>query len=65
MQSIEFQPGDQILYFDQIYGACVKTQFAYVAKRQGAICRSIPLPLPITDANDVVNAMCSVLGMKM
>lgn len=58
VQSIEFLPDDQILYFDQIYGAC-KNTIAYVAKRQGAICRSIPLPLPITDANDVVNAICS------
>ena len=37
--------------------ACKNTD-AYVAKRH-AICRSIPLPLPITDVNDVVNAMCS------
>ena len=58
LQSIEFQLGDEILFFDQIYGAC-KNTIEYVAKRHGAICRSIPLPIPIVDPNDVINAMCN------
>ena len=40
LQSIEFQSCDEILFFDQVYGAC-KNTIEYVAKRHSAICRCI------------------------
>ena len=40
---LPLEPGDEILFVDQVYGACRKTAEFY-ATRAGARCRSIPLP---------------------
>ena len=47
------KPGDEVLFVDQVYGACRKTAEFY-AKRAGAQCRSIPLPLGLSEPQEIV-----------
>lgn len=47
-QSLDLQPGDEILTTDHEYAALEKT-WAYVARRTGAKIVSVTVPLPLTD----------------
>lgn len=53
---LPLEPGDEILFVDQVYGACRKTAEFY-AQRSGARCRSIPLPLGLSDPQEVVEVV--------
>ncbi len=54
--NIDFQPGDEILFVNQVYGACRKTAELY-AQRAGAMCREIVLPTCVTDAQQIVDLL--------
>lgn len=54
--NIEFQQGDEIIFVNQVYGACRKTAEMY-AKRTGAVCREIVLPTCVTDAQQIVDLL--------
>jgi len=56
LRSLRLQPGDEILLFDQAYGAVGRTA-AYVAREQGAHVVTVPLPFPVIDEADVIAAL--------
>ena len=50
-QSINLQPGDEILTTDHEYAALEKT-WAYVCRRSGAVVKVVKIPLPLTAERD-------------
>ncbi len=54
--NIDFQPGDEIIFVNQVYGACRKTAELY-AKRTGATCREVVLPTCVTDAQKIADLL--------
>ena len=59
-QSLPLQPGDEILTTDHEYAALEKT-WAYVARRTGAVIKTITVPLPMV--NEAAFAAALVDGM--
>lgn len=57
-QSLDLQPGDQILTTDHEYAALEKT-WAYVARRTGAEIVVVEVPLPLTEAAQFTDAILS------
>ncbi len=55
-QSLDLQPGDEILTTDHEYAAIDKT-WAYVARRTGARLVPVSIPLPLTDAQVFTDAL--------
>ena len=55
-QSLDLQPGDQILTTDHEYSALEKT-WAYVARRTGAEIVVVTIPLPLTSEAQFTNAV--------
>lgn len=55
-QSLQLQPGDEILTTDHEYAALDKT-WAYVARRSGARVVPVTVPLPLTDAQSFTDAL--------
>lgn len=55
-QSLDLQPGDEILTTDHEYAALEKT-WAYVARRTGARIVVAKIPLPLTDAEQFTSAL--------
>ena len=55
-QSLDLQPGDEILTTDHEYAALDKT-WAYVARRTGAKVVAAPIPLPLTSAEAFTEAV--------
>jgi isopenicillin-N epimerase len=55
-QSLDLQPGDQILTTDHEYAAIDKT-WAYVARRSGARVVPVSIPLPLTDAKPFTDTL--------
>ena len=53
---LPLEASDEILFVDQVYGACRKTVEFY-AQRSGACCRSIPLPLGLSDPQEIVEVV--------
>lgn len=49
LRNLVFQPGDHILYFSSIYGACEKT-VCYITETTPASSVSIPVSFPVEDA---------------
>ena len=47
-QSLDLQPGDEVLTTDHEYAALEKT-WAYVARRTGAVIKTVTVPLPLVD----------------
>ena len=58
LQSLHFDVGDEILYVDQVYGACKNTA-EFVAQRSGAICKKIALPMPVVQPDEIVQRICA------
>ena len=58
---LPLEPGDEILFVDQAYGACRKTAEFY-ATRAGASCRSIPLPIGLSDPQEIVEVVNAAWG---
>ena len=48
LRSLRLQPGDEIVLFDQAYGAVARTA-AFVARGSGARVVTLPLPFPLGD----------------
>jgi len=63
LRSLEFAPGDEIVVSDHGYGA-VTLAAQYVARRSGAVVRTVTLPLPLTSPADVVEAFAAALGPR-
>lgn len=56
IRSLEFRPGDEILVTAHDYNAC-RNVIRHVAQRTGAVPVEVPLPLPITSPQQVVDAV--------
>ncbi len=56
LRSLELQAGDEIVLFDQAYGAVARTA-TYVARERGARVVTLPLPFPVADAAVCVAAL--------
>lgn len=54
-QALDLQPGDEILTTDHEYGA-LERMWEFIGERQGTRLIRQPLPLPLTDAEQVVEA---------
>jgi isopenicillin-N epimerase len=63
LRSFDFQPGDEILLTDQVYGAIGKAA-DYVAGRTGAVVRTVTLPYPSTTPAAVVAAIEAALTSR-
>lgn len=59
-QSLDLQPGDEILTTDHEYAALDKT-WAYVARRAGAKVVPVTLPLPLTDEAGFTEAITGAM----
>jgi isopenicillin-N epimerase len=57
-QSLDLQPGDEILTTDHEYAALDKT-WAYVARRSGATVVTAQIPLPLTSADAFTEALAA------
>jgi isopenicillin-N epimerase len=58
LQSLNLESGDEILFVDQVYGACKNTA-DFVAQRTGAICKSVALPIPMVESDEIVQKVCA------
>lgn len=56
VRSLDFQPGDEILVTAHDYNAC-RNVIRYVAERTGAVVVEVPLPLPITSPQQIVDSV--------
>lgn len=56
LRALRFGPGDEILTTDHIYNA-LRNTLRHVAERTGAIVVEAPLPLPVPDADAVLDAL--------
>lgn len=61
--SLDLQPGDEILFVDQVYGACKKTAELY-AKKARAVCVVVDIPNPIDDPQEIVRRVCAAWTPK-
>jgi isopenicillin-N epimerase len=61
LRSLEFEPGDEIVITDHVYGA-VGNAARYVAGRHGAKVRQIELPWPARDPGEVTAAIEAAIG---
>lgn len=61
--SLSFSPGDEILVTSHVYGAVRKT-IRHVAARAGATLVEVPVPFPLADAGEVVDAVARGLGPR-
>ncbi|MBK7143293.1 MAG: aminotransferase class V-fold PLP-dependent enzyme [bacterium] len=63
LQSLDFQPDDEIVLLDHAYGSIAYTA-QYVGRLTKAKVRIITLPIPITDPGQVVRAVEQGIGPK-
>lgn len=64
LRSRRFDPGDEILVFEQSYPACVNAA-EFVARRDDASVRRAELPFPCEDADELVDAVVDALTPKV
>lgn len=55
LKSLSFEPGDEILIHNHIYGACYET-VKQVAERSGATITTAQIPFPVMEAAQIVKA---------
>ncbi len=60
LRELDFAPGDEILTTDHVYNA-LRNLIRHVASRTGAVPREAPLPAPVTEPGDVVEAIRSAM----
>jgi len=56
LRSLSFEPGEEILTTDHAYGAVMRT-IEHVARRAGATPVVVPLPVPVGESGEVVDAV--------
>jgi len=59
--AIEWQPGDGILFLGHAYGA-VRQALTYIADRHGVVLTEVPMALPVTDPDALMDALSAALG---
>ena len=55
-QSLDLQPGDEILSTDQEYGAC-DLAWKYICQRNGAVYRQQPVSFPVKSPQDILQQL--------
>ena len=60
LRSFALEPGDEILLTDHNYGATLRTA-QFVARARGAIVRTVTVPYPRFDPNELVAAVASAI----
>lgn len=60
LRSLQLQEGDEIVLLDHAYGAVARTA-AYVAREHGARVVTVPLPFPMSDESDGLDALGACL----
>ncbi|WP_395699914.1 aminotransferase class V-fold PLP-dependent enzyme [Aquabacterium sp.] len=63
LRSLRFAPGDEIVLFDQAYGAVARTA-AFIARQTGAVVVTVPLPFPLRRAEDATGALEAALSPR-
>ncbi|MGJ3253150.1 MAG: aminotransferase class V-fold PLP-dependent enzyme, partial [Elainellaceae cyanobacterium] len=63
LRSLSFQPGDEVLVTDHEYNAC-RNALEYVASRSGATVAVVPIPLPITSSDIIIERVLSHVSSK-
>jgi isopenicillin-N epimerase len=64
LRSLDFAPGDEILITTLAYGAVTKAA-RYVAARTGARLVEVAIPLPLSDAGAVLDAVAAALSPRV
>jgi isopenicillin-N epimerase len=60
VRSLKFEPGDEILTTNHVYGA-VRKALAYVADRSGAELVEVVIPFPLQDPQQVIDAVTAAV----
>jgi isopenicillin-N epimerase len=63
LRSCALEPGDEILLTDHNYGAVANTA-AYVARERGAYVRTVTVPYPPFDPDQLVEAVAGAIGPR-
>jgi len=66
LRSIEWRPGDGILFLGHAYGA-VRQALNFIADRHGAVLTEVPLELPVAGPDTVLDAVSTALrpGLRL
>lgn len=62
-RSLQFNPGDEVLTTDHEYGALDRT-WRFLCKKSGAVYKPIPIPLPLTTAENFIETFWSGLSPR-
>src|SRR5579862_900729 len=62
-RSLDLRPGDEILTTDLEYGAC-DLAWDWISKRTGAHYVRVPIPLPLRDPSEVVDALLAAASER-
>ncbi len=60
VRSLKFEPGDEILTTNHVYGA-VRKALAYVADRSGAKLVEVTVPFPLQDSQQVIDVVAAAI----
>jgi isopenicillin-N epimerase len=63
LRSLALRPGDEIVLFDQAYGAVARTA-AFVARGCGAVVKTLALPFPLSDAGTCLELLAAGLSPR-
>jgi isopenicillin-N epimerase len=63
LRSFDLRDGDEILLFDQTYGA-VRNAAEFAARRTGARVQTVTLPFPISDPQSLIDTVERALGPR-
>lgn len=63
LRSLEFKPGDELLVTDQEYNAC-RNALNYAAERTGARVVAVPIPFPLENSGQIVDAVLAAVTPK-
>jgi isopenicillin-N epimerase len=63
LQSLKFNPGDELLTTNHVYNA-VRKAMAHAASRNGATYREIRIPLPLESSNQIADMVIGALSDK-